>query len=79
MKLQSAWKTQVFFARPYASWQRGLNEHTNGLVRQYFPKGTDLTGISAKNLQKIEDLLNNRPRKVLDYRTPAEIFLATVT
>jgi IS30 family transposase len=79
MKLQKALKAKVFFARPYASWERGLNEHTNGLVRQYFPKGTDLTGVCAKTLQKIEDFLNNRPRKVLDYRTPAEVFFATAT
>ena len=60
MKLQIALKTKVFFARPYAYWQRGLNEHTNGLVRQYFPKGTDLTSVSAESLQKVEDLLNNQ-------------------
>jgi IS30 family transposase len=57
------------------SWERGLNEHTNGLVRQYFPKGTALTDCTNEEIQYVEDQLNNRPRKVLDYRTPREVFL----
>jgi IS30 family transposase len=64
-----------YFATPYHSWERGLNEHTNGLVRQYFPKGTDLTRCTNEEIQYVEDQLNNRPRKVLEYRTPREVFL----
>lgn len=64
----------VYFARPYHSWERGLNEHTNGLVRQYLPKKERLDNVSEEKIQKIEELLNNRPRKVLDYQTPLEVF-----
>lgn len=63
-----------YFARPYHSWERGLNEHTNGLVRQYFPKGTDFTGVGDARVGQIQALLNGRPRRVLGYRTPAEVF-----
>lgn len=65
-----------FFARPYHSWERGLNEHTNGLLRQYFPKGTDFTTISNEDLILAEWKLNNRPRKILNYLTPAEALSA---
>jgi IS30 family transposase len=65
---------QVYFARPYASWQRGLNENTNGLLRQFFPKGTDFARISRRQVARAEILLNERPRKSLGYRTPSEIF-----
>ena len=65
---------RIYFAHPYASWERGLNENTNGLLRQYFPKGTDLSQLTDAELQRVEDLLNNRPRKTLGYRTPNEIF-----
>jgi len=68
-------KLRCYFATPYHSWERGLNEHTNGLVRQYCPKGTNLNDYSEADIQYIEDQLNNRPRKVLDYRTPREAFL----
>lgn len=64
----------VFFAKPYAAWQRGTNENTNGLLRQYFPKGTDFRKVSDNALQRAVDRLNNRPRKCLNYRTPFEIF-----
>jgi len=64
-----------YFATPYHSWERGLNEHTNGLVRQYCPKGSNLTHYSDQDIQFVEDQLNNRPRKVLEYRTPREAFL----
>ena len=63
-----------FFAQPYHSWERGLNEHTNGLVRQYFPKATDFRKLDSAELERVETLLNNRPRKALGYRTPAEVF-----
>jgi len=63
-----------FFANPYHSWERGTNENTNGLVRDYFPKKTDFAMITNKQIQEVEDLLNNRPRKRLDWKTPLEAF-----
>ena len=66
-------QVQCFFATPYCSWERGLNEHTNGLVRQYFPKNFDLSILSNAQVQFVEDALNDRPRKVLQYRTPREV------
>ena len=62
-----------FFARPYHSWERGLNEHTNGLVREYFPKGTDFRKVSDDEVQRVQDRLNARPRKALGYLTPTEV------
>ena len=67
-------QARVYFAHPYSSWERGLNENTNGLVRQYFPKKYEFSRISDSDLQQVEDLLNNRPRKTLGYRTPNEVF-----
>jgi IS30 family transposase len=67
-------QARVYFAHPYASWERGLNENTNGLVRQYFPKKYEFAKITDQDLQQVEDRLNNRPRKTLGYRTPNEIF-----
>jgi IS30 family transposase len=63
-----------YFAHPYSSWERGLNENTNGLVRQYFPKGTNFKEIEDWEVQWVEDRLNNRPRKTLGYATPNEVF-----
>ena len=63
----------VYFADPYAAWQRGTNENTNGLLRQYFPKGTDFTQISHHRLRRVADELNNRPRKRLKYQTPNKV------
>ena len=63
-----------YFAKPYHSWERGLNEHTNGLVRQYFPKAKRFDEISQEDLEEVEILLNNRPRKVLNFETPLEVF-----
>lgn len=67
-------KADFYFAHPYHSWERGLNEHTNGLVRQYVPKSMHFDNISEEEIRKIEDLLNDRPRKVLHFFTPAEVF-----
>jgi IS30 family transposase len=64
---------KVYFARPYCSWQRGTNENTNGLVRQFFPKKTDFDEISHWQVAQTVDLLNSRPRQRLDYRTPQEV------
>lgn len=71
--------TQIYFAHPYASWERGLNENTNGLIRQYFPKDLELTNISTAETDYVMDQLNHRPRKSLGYRTPHEVFFNTKT
>jgi transposase, IS30 family len=63
-----------FFADPYSSWQRGTNENTNGLVRQYFPKKSDFSVLSDTDIKHVNDRLNDRPRKALAFRTPNEIF-----
>ena len=67
-------QARIYFAHPYSSWERGLNENTNGLVRQYFPKKYDFSKITDQELQQVEDRLNNRPRKTLGFRTPNEVF-----
>lgn len=72
-ELESSAKLKVFFADPYAAWQRGTNENTNGLLRFYFPRGTDFSQISEDELNRAVRRLNHRPRKCLDYRTPFEV------
>jgi len=73
-KISAALNTQFYFAHPYASWQRGLNENTNGLIRQYFPKNTDFRTLTHEDIKMVMDKLNNRPRKSLDFKTPNQVF-----
>lgn len=65
--------TKIYFSRAYRAWERGTNENFNGLLRQYFPKKKDIGVVSEEEIQRIEDLLNNRPRKYLGYKTPKEV------
>ena len=73
-KISKELNAEFYFAHPYSSWERGLNENTNGLIRQYLKKGCDFSDITDETLVFIADNLNNRPRKNLDYATPNEIF-----
>ena len=75
--LTEVMEAQAYFAHPYHSWERGLNENTNGLIRQYFPKKTDFSTITQKEVQEVQDKLNRRPRKCLDFQTPNDIFFTT--
>ena len=68
----------VFFADPYAAWHRGTNEHTNGLFRQLFPKGSEFNVVTQKDLAKAVANLNHRPRKYLDFKTPYDVRKKTV-
>ena len=65
---------QGYFAHPYHSWERGLNENTNGLIRQYLPKGTDFHSLTHAQVRSIMDRLNNRTRKCLGFKTPNQLF-----
>ena len=67
-------KIKVYFCHPYSPWERGTNENTNGLIRQYFPKGTDFNKVTVEEIKAAQHQLNERPRKVLDWATPKELF-----
>jgi IS30 family transposase len=71
LQITAATGTSVYFCEPHSPWQRGTNENTNGLLRNYFPKGTNLNVHSAERLVHVQDELNNRPRKTLGWKSPA--------
>lgn len=73
-RIATTLRADFYFAHPYASWERGLNENTNGLVRQYFPKGTDFTSITDEAIEQVMQRLNHRPRKTLGFTTPHQVF-----
>ena len=74
-QMAKALEADIYFAHPYSSWERGINENTNGLIRQYFPKGMDLRDITVEQAQMVMDRLNNRPRKTRGGKTPNELFM----
>jgi len=74
-KIGESVKAQVYFAHPYHAWERGLNENTNGLIRQYFPKKTDLRYVTDEQVNTVIKKLNTRPRKTLTFKTPEEMFI----
>ena len=74
--LEKTLGVKIYFAQPGCPFQRGTNENTNGLIRQFFPKGTDFRGVTHQEVRDVENLLNNRPRACLGYRTPNEVFHA---
>ena len=76
-KISERLKLETFFANPYHSWERGLNEHTNGLIRGFYPKSTNFKIVKEEDFQKAVDFINHRPRKSLDYRTAYEVFFAS--
>lgn len=74
-RIASELKAKIYFANPYASWERGINENTNGLIRQYFPKGSDFSEVGEEEIQFAMERLNNRPRATRGGKTPNELFL----
>ena len=72
-------EADFYFAHPYRSWERAINENTNGLIRQFFPKSHDFSKITKAEIETVVNLLNNRPRKSLGFKTPNEIFWSEVT
>jgi IS30 family transposase len=75
-KIKAALDADVYFAHPYSSWERGLNENTNGLIRQYFTKGSSFENITDEDIEAVMEKLNHRPRKTLNYKTPHAVFFA---
>jgi transposase, IS30 family len=71
--------TTVYFCHPYSSFERGINENTNGLIRQYFPKKSSFKNLSEDDVQRVADKLNNRPRRCLNFSTPLEVFCGMIT
>jgi len=74
-RVSEALELDTYFAHPYSSWERGINENTNGLIRQYFPKGTDFNDVTEEEIQHVMDRLNSRPRKTRGGKQPIELFL----
>ena len=75
-EIARALNARIYFARPYHAWEGGLNENTNGLIRDFFPKGTGFTKLSHAQVARVERLFNNRPRKILGFKSPPEVFQA---
>ncbi len=75
-KISISLEMDVYFAPPYSPWERGLNENTNGLIRRFFPKGTDFKLVPERELARVQNLLNERPRKNLGFKTPKEVFIS---
>ena len=73
--LEARFAARFYFATPHHAWERGTNENTNGLIRQYLPKGTSMEHLTQRDCQRIADRLNRRPRKRLGYRTPEEVYV----
>lgn len=78
-EIAQAIEADFYFAHPYRSWERAINENTNGLIRQFFPKGHDFSKITKAEIEIVVNLLNNRPRKTLGFRTPNEVFWGEIT
>ena len=78
-QISAALETDFYFANPYHSWERGLNEHTNGLIRQYLPKKSEFLNVSKDEINMIQNRLNHRPRKILNYKTPYEVFFSEMS
>jgi transposase, IS30 family len=77
-EMEQATGLAIYFADPYSAWQRGCNENTNGLLRRYFPKGSDFKQVTQESLAIAVEKLNHRPRKCLDYQTPHDVFMAAI-
>jgi IS30 family transposase len=77
-QITEALNVDFYFTKPYHSWQRGANENLNGLARQYFPKKTDFKFIIKTDVEKVTSILNNRPRKRFQYKSPNEVFAITL-
>lgn len=78
-EISKALNADYYFCHPYSSWERGLNENTNGLIRQYFPKGSSFKEITQKQVLDVQNSLNYRPRKTLGFKTPAEVFFGNIS